>query len=330
MSLRLYAPGTRKGNKTWLARGSVGGRVYEIATGAGDEKSARRIAREFAARVAATPNRDRLTFAEAARRYIAYKAPARNDKLRIDRLVEEIGGKRVRDIVAADLHDLAKRLYPVGAAATRNRNVLRPAVTILHHAASEGLCDWIRVRYFPEPRPRPRALTPDAAAALIAAAETPQQRLLLRWLFLQGTRISATLALDWLQLDLDRATVTLINNKGAGREETFALHPEVLADLRQVRERAGRVFAWSSRSSLRRWLPRIAAKAGVRFTPHMARHTLGTMMAANGETLRAIMGALGHSQASSSLIYQNGDVEMVRAAVARVSLPQAKKLGNAA
>ena len=53
----------------------------------------------------------------------------------------------------------------------------------------------------------------------------------------------------------------------------------------------------------------------------MARHTLGTMMAANGESLRAIMAALGHTQASSSLRYQAADIEMVRAATGRVKLP---------
>ena len=226
-----------------------------------------------------------------------------------------------------DFHFLAVRMHPKATAATRNRNVLRPAVTILHHSASAGLCDWIRVKTFKEARPVTRALDPAAAAALIKASEPGPQRLLLTWLFFQGARISATLALDWDQIDLHAKTVKLFNAKG-DRWETFPLHDATLAELGPQSE--GRVFPWSNRSSLRRWLPQLCARVGVEFTPHMGRHTLGTMMAANGETLRAIMAALGHTTPSSSIRYQGADIEMVRAATGRVTLPLGAEIAGKA
>ena len=330
MPLHLIPPGRRKGNRFFLARGSVGGRVYEINTHATDEKAARRFAAAFEReiRAAAPTPGDRITFAEAARRYIQFRNPSPADRRRLDRVTAEFGRRRLSDIRPADVHEVAMKLAGEHKAATRNRDILRPIVTVLHYAADAGLCDWLRVRAFKEPRPKTRALDPDAAAALIAAARTPAQRRLLVWLFLQGTRISDTLRLQWTDLDLAGRTVSVTVSK-TGRVETFPLHEATVAELLRVEDRSGPLFPWSNRSSLRRWLPQLCAEVGVAFTPHMARHTLGTMMAANGATLRAIMGALGHSSASSSVRYQGADIEMVRAAAGRVRLPQVKRLGTA-
>lgn len=332
MALVLYPPGSRKGNKTWLIRGRVGGRLYEKITGTTDEKTARRILRQCQDAIKAAPAGERVTFAQAAQRYIEFRNPRRFDRQCIDRLVAEIGRRPIRELTPADLHDTANLLGRDWLAATKNRNVLRPAISILHHAARAGLCPWLRCPLFPQPKPRARALTADAAAAMIAAAKTPEQRRLLVWLFLVGTRISDTLAVRWTNIDLAAATVRMRIGK-IDEDREFALHPAIVAELRVVPEEAriGRVHAWSDRSSLRRWLPGVAETAGVPgFTPHMARHTLGTMLARNGETLIAIMAALGHAQASSSLRYQSGDVEMIRAAVERIELPHAKIVGKVA
>lgn len=325
MPLRLYAPGTRKGNKTYIARGSIGNKVYEFNTYTAEAKAAQRVARELTASIKeeqkSVPDGSKLTFVQAAKLYSDFRKPVPVEQSRIDKVVCEIGRDRIRDIRAVDVHALAVKMYPDGAAATRNRWVIRPIVTVLHYCANAGLCNWIKVPSFREPRPITRALTADAAAALIEAAETPQQRLLLTWLFLQGTRITATLKLDWDQIDIRARRVKFFNRKG-DRWESFPIHAAVLAELKRTNPKEGRVFIWRDRSSLRRWLPRVCKAAGVpEFTPHMGRHTLGTMMSDNNETLKAIMGALGHSQPSSSLRYQRGDVEMVRAATGRVNLP---------
>lgn len=324
MPFRLYAPGTRKGNRYYVARITASGKTIESSTNTTDEKTARRVATEAERRLRdeqkRVPSGKVITFRDAAALYIEFRQPSKVDQQRIDKVVARLGRMKILDIRAADIHQLAVRLHPNDTAATRNRNVIRPAVTVLHHAANAGLCGWIKVNSFKEARPTTRALTPEAAAALIEAAESGPQRRLLVWLFLQGTRITATLTLQWDQIDLSARTVRLWNAKG-DRWETFPLHDAVVAKLLLVSDRTGRVFPWSNRSSLRRWLPALCERVGIDMTPHMARHTLGTMMAANGETLRAIMAALGHSTPSSSVRYQGADIEMVRAATGRVKLP---------
>jgi integrase len=322
--LNLIPPGQRKNNATYLARGSVANKVYEFNTYATDEKTARKVARELTESILreAKENRpapEKMTFAHVAGSYVRFRNPSRTDCQRIDHVVREFGKMRIREIRAVDVHELAIRMLPNAKAATRNRNVIRPIVTVLHHAANSGLCEWVKVKAFPEPRPVTRALAPEAAAALVNGAPVGPQRLLLSWLFLQGTRISATLSLNWDQIDVTAKTVKFFNRKG-DRWETFPIHDAVLAQL-APKLGEGRVFPWSNRSSLRRWLPALCKRVGVEFTPHMGRHALGTMMAANGETLRAIMDALGHSTPSSSLRYQGSNVEVARAAISRVSLP---------
>ena len=55
----------------------------------------------------------------------------------------------------------------------------------------------------------------------------------------------------------------------------------------------------------------------------MARHTVGTMLNAQGGFLRIIMDRLGPADVKSSLRYQAGDIEVVREAINRLS-----KLGS--
>ncbi len=329
MALQLIAPGQRKGNKFYLARGSVLGKVYEFNCYTTDAKLAKKRLAELDAEIRqdAVPSGERMTFAQAAQLYIEFRRPAKVDMQRIERVVTAIGNRRIQEIRGADLHDLALKLFPDCASSTRNRELLRPALTVLHHAANSGLCQWLKVKAFREPKPVTRALDPAAAASLIQAAPAGPQRALLMFLFYQGTRVSATLALRWDQIDLENRTVRLFNRKG-DRWEVFPLHDATIAELTNLRKDAeigSRVFPWSNKTSLRRWLPQLCERVGIKFTPHMARHTLGTALARDGATLKVIMAALGHSTASSSLRYQAADIEMVRAATAKINLPIAAK-----
>lgn len=323
MALTLIPPGKRKGNKFYVARGSIDGRLHEISTHEIDARKAASFARRYEADVraeGAPADAARVTFAHAVERYVEFRKPSEADLQRLERIKEAIGKRRLRDLKPADFHDLAARLKPRGSPQTKNREVLRPAVTVMHHAANAGLCPWLKVRAFPEPPRLPRAIDTESAAAVIAAAPEGAKRRLIVWLFFQGTRISRTLAVEWGDIDFERRTVSLYNAKGK-RFETFALQQATLDELAHVPEadRVGRVFPWATKSGVYKWLRPLVKATGVPFTPHVARHTLGTTMAANGETLRAIMTTLGHSQASSALIYQKGEIEVARAAAARVS-----------
>jgi integrase len=339
MPFQLYAPGTRKGNKCYIARvyiadGSAGGRRVEASTGTTNNAAARRYAKDIERRLLAEeaprPG-DKVSFAEAARLYAAArsleldnpKAYPWNDRRRgevaaIARLVAVLGKRPIGEMTHADLVKAANELYGGRAAATKNREALRPAAAILHYAAYNGLCAWLKVKLFDEPGGKTRAVSVEIAGTLVAAAPAGPKRLLLVWLFRQGTRISDTLAVSWEDnLDLRRQTVRLRIGK-ADEWAEFALHPELLELLAAIPEaaRRGRLFPWRTKSGVYRWLKPLAKGLGVGFTPHMARHSVGTWLNEGGAGLKTIMAALYHRDAKSSIRYQTADIEIVRAATA--------------
>lgn len=333
MSISYYPPGSRKGNKFFVAIIKAGGRRKEIGTKALTKTDARRVAEavEREMLIYQVPRAGAVvTFAEAARRYAAFKqldldaiealtARQREDAKRIHKLIAVLGKERLRDISHATLVNAANRLHGHHTAQTKNREVMTPAASILHYAAKNGWCAWLRVDLFKQPKPKTRAVSFEVASALIEAApEGPKRRLLL-WLFRQGTRISDTLRVSWADIDLTRGTVRLHISK----TDTWTEHPlaaEMVEELAAIppAQRSGWLFPWRDPSSVRCWLTPLAQQLGLHFTPHMARHSLGTWLSQDNATLRTIMQTLGHADAKSSLRYQGTDIETVRAASARL------------
>jgi integrase len=206
---------------------------------------------------------------------------------------------------------------------------MRLAAGVLHYAAENGMCAWLRVKLFKEARPKTRAVSRDIAGELVAAAPEGRHRLLLVWLFRMGTRITDTLRVNWDGIDLQRQTVGLRIGKDDNWTE-LPLHPELIELLAAIpeAERDGRLWPnWTQKTAVYRWLRPLAAELEISFTPHMARHSLGTWLNESGAGLKTIMGALHHRDPKSSLRYQMADVEIIRAATAR--LPALRKVRRA-
>jgi integrase len=173
---------------------------------------------------------------------------------------------------------------------------------------------------FREPKPRTRSVTRDVAGRLInAVAEDRSKQLLLVWLFRQGTRISETLRVSWEDIDLSGRTVQVYVSKTKSWKH-FPIDDELLEHLAAVpeAERQGRVWRWTERSSVYSWLRPLVARLGVKFTPHMARHSVGTWLNEEGAGQTTIMEKLGHADVRSSARYQSASIDVVRAASARI------------
>jgi len=85
----------------------------------------------------------------------------------------------------------------------------------------------------------------------------------------------------------------------------------------------GLLFPWQTRYGVYKWLRPLCRRLGVTFTPHMTRHFLGKRLNLSGAGLKTIMEALDHADGTSSLRYQDADVEIVRD-----TLRKAGTLGN--
>lgn len=316
MPLKLISPGKRKGNRFYLARGSIAGQRVEVSTETTDKAVAQRFADALAVSLHTgagerRANAEALTFKEAADRYVEFRHPSKIDRQRIDKLTALIGADEVKVINHARLVYAANYLYPGMKPATKNRNAMRPAAAILHYAAENQWRDWLRVKLFKEPKPTTRTAKPDAKKLLLANTKG-KKRLLILWLFRQGTRISDTLRVEWDHLNLNAATVKLWVSKNQ-EWRTFPLDEAVVAALANENQ-AKPLWPWQTRSGVYKWLRPLVRSLGVAFTPHMGRHTLGSDLNASGAGLKTIMGALGQDDPKSAARYATADLEVVRAA----------------
>jgi integrase len=322
MSLKLIAPGIR-GNRVFYVRGQVNGKRVEVSTGTADKECAEKFKAEL--EVALLENLvppDRVSFRFAAEGYIDWRHPSSRDEHQLRVLIEVMGDRFVDEIVQADLVCAADYLMPNGKPSNKNRWVIRPAASVLHYAANNKWCEWQRIRLFKEPRPKTRATTVDVARALIHGAEKVEQKLLLLWLFKHGDRITDAINVEWAHIDFDKKIYRHYERKN-DKWRTAPIDDEVFALLVTYRDQVKDadtadlprcVFPWRCRHSVYNWLIPLRERLGVFFTPHMARHTVGTMLNAQGASLRTIMERLGHADVKSSLRYQAGDIEVVRKA----------------
>jgi integrase len=371
MSLHLYAPGTRKGNRYWLAYGKLGGRVIEKSTGELGKAAAKAWLKSYSptapaarrrrptiktliktpepvlrVRPAARPVGAIPTFGDALRAYAERqnlnvddpryyldgkptRPGARMQVRRLSRLVAALGDRPVAEIVESDLIALANRAMPQAKASTKNRDVITPARSALALATRQHWRYESAIKKFVEDEPRTRAVNLAAEEALIAATpEGSKKRLLLLWLFRQGSRITETLEVRWrrpvddvgIDLELEVAGIQGVVDMYRGKDgkvKRFALATEVKAELARIpaSEREGALFPWRDRHGVYRWLRPLAKELGIAFSPHCARHTVGTRLSALGASLRTSMDVLGHADPASSLRYQASNLLVSRAAI---------------
>jgi len=170
-----------------------------------------------------------------------------------------------------------------------------------------------RVRQQPPP---PRAIPRAQFNKILAAVDTPRDRLLLRLLFETGLRISEALSLRIEDLDMrkDDEHLTVIG-KG-GKQRTLLLDdPALLRELRAYIRKEGlerglllRAQKNGTGEPLRyqsvqeKWAS-YCARAGVEATLHQLRHAHATELVNDGVSLATIRKRLGHRHIQTTLRY---------------------------
>jgi integrase len=332
VSLALVEPGARKGNRNYIFRGRVAGKVREIATDFGPgtptrvlreaaAKAERAIFAELEAGRVPRPG-EATTFSQATVQYLAWRDPETKmlrQRQWIDKLLPALGDRLLADITAADIVTLARDLYPDSKPQSLNSCVIIPAAAVIHFAARNNWCAHIQIPQFKFPRPRARDVSDQVAEALINNLPAGPKRLLLLWLFRQGDRVSDPLGVTWDNIDLRRQVVKIWIEK-QDEEIIRPLHPDVFEALAAVpeAERGEYLFPWRQRRSVYSWLNPYTKGLGVSFTPHQARHTVGRQLNSGGVPLRTAMQVLGHKDPRSTLRYQKVDEAAVRSAFASV------------
>lgn len=320
MSLKLIAPGKR-GNKFYYLRGTVGGQRVESTTGTTNKDAAEKFRAEFELKLLTqSGKRVILTYGEASDLYLEKRDLPKWELKHYQRIKNELGETGLDDMSQADIIRVADLLYPGAPASTRNRWVIMPIAAIVHYAARNKHCAWLRIEKFKETKPQTRAVSEGIAKRIIEASAQQDRKskfknLLCIWLFKHGNRITETLRVLGANIDIKGKTFQMLVSKSK-IWKTFALDPEVIAALRDTFPDGlpdGHIFPWRTRWGVYKWLTPMREEMGIKFTPHMARHSVGTWYNRKGANLRATMDRLGHDDVESSMRYQAGDIQVVRA-----------------
>lgn len=181
------------------------------------------------------------------------------------------------------------------------------------------------------------APTFDEMAACVLACVSEGPRRLATVLYYTGVRVDQAMALDWSQVDLDRALLTLPPHKGLpGR--IVPMSPHLVDELARWGRREGQVLGWLVTRIVReRRLAEAWARAGVReaawtgvhrrHQSHAFRRGLVTGLHHLGAVPEDVEVFVGHSVKGSRAHYREVDPEHLRTVAALVPpIRQAKQL----
>ena len=309
----------RPGRPHWYMHGTVRGVSIRESTGVTGAKAAEAIrARrewEIIQRSVFGPEAT-ATFVGAAVSYLE----AGGERTYLKPIIARIGSMPLAKIDQALIERTAQALYPDGSPATLNRQAFTPIAAVLNHAAKRGLCARRIVERPPQPKGRVRWITFEEAERLLGACSA-HLRPLVMFLLGTGARVSEALYLDWRELDLVGAHVTLLDTKN-GEDRGVPLHPRLVEALRELRHRRERVFrtnaglAYAEKETgggqIKTAFRGACRRAGIAdFTPHDCRHTWATWHYAANRDLVALMNLGGWKSERMVLRYAHVNVSQL-------------------
>jgi integrase/recombinase XerD len=150
----------------------------------------------------------------------------------------------------------------------------------------------------------PKFITYDELNKLLENAENYRDKLIIKFLFYTGVRVSELIKIKKNDIIFEEGFVK-VYGKG-GKERIVPIPKELLNELKDYINKINteNIFPLSSRQ-VERIIKNIAKKAGInkKVTPHVLRHSLATTLLSKGVDIRYIQEILGHSSLNITQIY---------------------------
>jgi len=150
----------------------------------------------------------------------------------------------------------------------------------------------------------PKFITYDELNRLLENAENYRDKLIIKFLFYTGVRVSELIKIKKSDIIFEEGFVK-VYGKG-GKERIVPIPKELLNELKDYINKINteNIFPLSSRQ-VERIIKNIAKKAGInkKVTPHVLRHSLATTLLSKGVDIRYIQEILGHSSLNITQIY---------------------------
>lgn len=159
----------------------------------------------------------------------------------------------------------------------------------------------------------PTVLTRQEVRALINTAKTKRNRLFIQFLYSTGCRVSESVKLQTVDLNLKERTAMVKGGKG-NKDRMIILSKEWIKEVKKYlkRKKVKTPFVFSKKNgkpfstdTVQRIVNKAAKKAGIEkhVTPHTLRHSYATHLLEAGENIRKIQELLGHSSLNTTQIY---------------------------
>ena len=226
----------------------------------------------------------------------------------------ELSPGAIQDVVS-EWHDLSRSTISARSSALRK---------LINHMAGQGKCDvdLLRTVTFPAGRPPEirDALSRGETDAVLASAKTVEEKLLVSIMFDTGLRPGFIPEITYA--DIEEQTFTMRVKRGkyvqviptdGMRHWSRKVQFELDAEDDQYIFTAG--YKPVSYKTVYRMFKRIASRAGIRATPHSARHTFASQLSEQGVSSSIIRGLMGHSQINTTMRYVHTDIEAMKQAV---------------
>ncbi len=242
------------------------------------------------------------TFREAAESYVENGGEGRF----LERIVDHFEGRLLPTIFPFDLRQMAHALYPDASNATRNRQAITPARSVIIHGYERGWCNPIRVRKLKEERPAPKKpASPTWLHAFTRQCDKDNLThlaALVLFMAQTGARVSEAIALRFAQVDYAHRCVLLLKTK-TGTNSPRSLTDDLslrMQNLQSGRKLTDRVFRYSSRYAVNERIKAVCSRAGISYKSSHAcgRHSFATNAIDLGVDIRTAMEAGGWRSSS--------------------------------
>ena len=291
----------KKRGGTWYATGTIGGQRIRKSLGTGNKAQAEELRAQYEARLwkRHTYGEEAVrTFEEAAVSYLEQGGEGRF----LPPILKHFKGRAVASIKPGDVRQMAIELFDNPA--TRNRQAITPARSVINHAHDRGWCGPISVKLFPVPKSRKHKPVDrewlDTFLAQCDLDGLPHLAAAVLFMHQTGARASEAANLMGEHVDLSSAAIVLAKTKTEEWHPRY-LTAELVARLAALEiEDGSRVFRYAHPTSINHRMKKVCKRAGIEYrSPHSAgRHSFATNAMRLGVGIKDAMDAGGWKSAS--------------------------------
>ena len=168
----------------------------------------------------------------------------------------------------------------------------------------------------------PKVISKEKIKQLISSTENLKHRLIIKFLYSSGLRLSELLNLKRKDIDFDKNLIFVRKGKG-NKDRITIIAKSIKEDLLRYYSNSqfntdyvfeGRKGKYSKKS-VQKVLEKAGKKIGIKLHPHMLRHSFATHLLESGTDLRYIQALLGHSNIRTTLVYtkvSNKDISGIK------------------